>query len=94
MPRLVLLLIFSLCLRFQAGAQRLLPYTWEDFVTFMAEDEEAEEEGNRDEWLEELRLLHEHPLDINHASPEALLQVPTLTEETVEQIHAYIYLAI
>lgn len=92
MPRLVLLLIFSLCLRFQAGAQRLLPYTWEDFVTFMAEDEEAEEEGNRDEWLEELRLLHEHPLDINHASPEALLQVPTLTEETVEQIHAYIYL--
>ena len=92
MPRLVLLLIFSLCLLHHAGGQRLLPYTWEDFVTSMTEDEDEEEGGNRNEWIEELRLLHEHPRDINNATPEALMQVPTLTEEAVEQIHAYIYL--
>ena len=92
MPRLVLLLIFSLCLLHHAGGQRLLPYTWEDFVTSMTEDEDEEEGDNRNEWIEELRLLHEHPLDINNAAPEALMQVPTLTEEAVEQIHAYIYL--
>lgn len=92
MPRLILLLIFSLCLRLHAGAQRLLPYSWEDFVTSIAEEEELDEEDSRHEWLEELRILHEHPLDINNASPEALMQVPTLTEEAVEQIHAYIYL--
>ena len=54
MPRLVLLLIFSLCLLHHAGGQRLLPYTWEDFVTSMTEDEDEEEGGNRNEGIEEL----------------------------------------
>ncbi len=86
--RVILLLLFCLCF-WPVNAQRLIPYTWEDYVTRISEEVD---EGDSDEWLTELTELHEHPLDLNNALPEELLRVPTLTEGAVEQIHAYIYL--
>lgn len=86
------LFLLLLCLRIPAVAQGLVPYMWEDYVTRLAEERETDEEEGGDEWLDELMELHENPLDLNNASPEELLQVPTLTEEAVEGIHAYIYL--
>ena len=41
---------------------------------------------------EELKLLHEHPLNINSASVEDFQQIPFLNEQQIESIHAYIYL--
>ena len=92
MPRLIVLLILGLCIWHKTSAQRLLPYSWEDFVTSITQEENLDEEEGGDEWLEDLKMLHENPLDINKATTEELLQVPTLTESAVEQIHAYIYL--
>lgn len=73
------------------AAQQL--YSWDDFVEdFSAGDEQLLEAEDRMVYLEELKLLHEHPLNINTASIEDFQQLPFLTEQQIESIHAYIYL--
>ena len=67
-------------------------YTWDDFVDEFTTDEEVAEEEDWTLFLEELKMRHEHPLNINAASREELLQLPFLSENQIEQIHAYIYL--
>ena len=73
-----------------AAAQK--QYSWDDFVQEYATDDELLDEEARLVYLEELKLLHEHPVNINTASIEDLRQIPFLNEQQIESIHAYIYL--
>lgn len=90
-----LLAVCTLC----ASAQQTLSFTdsdtdWDTFLSEYTADEERPDEDN-DTWLlqlEELKLLHEQPLNINTATVEEFRQIPFLTDEQIEQIHAYIYL--
>lgn len=83
-PLLLLLLGTSV-----ARAQQ---YEWDDFVQeFLSDEEHAEDE----EWmrsLEELKAIHEQPMNINTAGIDDLARLPFLTERQIEEIHAYIYL--
>lgn len=65
---------------------------WDDFVEEYTSDVERAEEDDLQLHLQELKELSEHPLNINTASVEDLLQLPFLSEAQIEQIHAYIYL--
>ncbi|MBR4516893.1 MAG: helix-hairpin-helix domain-containing protein, partial [Bacteroidaceae bacterium] len=66
--------------------------SWDDFVDEYTSDVERAEEEDLQLHLQELKELSEHPLNINTASVEDLLQLPFLSEAQIEQIHAYIYL--
>ena len=67
-------------------------YDWDDFVEEYTSDVERAEEEDLQLHLQELKERSEHPLNINTASVEDLLQLPFLSEAQIEQIHAYIYL--
>lgn len=67
------------------------PYTWQDFVEDMADDQYAEEE-NWSQQMEELAQLAANPMDINTATREQLQQLPFLNDEQIEEIHTYIFL--
>ena len=83
---LILIVIFAL----PVAAQEY--YTWDDFVDEFTTDDELAEEEDWTLFLEELKMRHEHPLNINTATREELSQLPFLSENQIEQIHAYIYL--
>lgn len=85
--RACLLLLFCCCTTLMAQN-----YSWEDFVEDYTSDMEAAEQDDWLLYLEELKQLHEQPLNINTATVDDLLQLPFLDEEIIEQIHAYIYL--
>ena len=74
------------------GQDSLSVYTWEDFLEAYTDDEEHTEDEAWEARLEELKQLHDQPLNINTATVDELLQLPFLTEEQIEQIHADIYL--
>lgn len=65
---------------------------WDDFVEEYTSDVERAEEEDLQLHMQELKELSEHPLNINTASIEDMLQLPFLSEAQIEQIHAYIYL--
>ena len=81
-------------------------YTWDDFVQEYTEGlltadtgeetaYEAATDADVQQWdvqLQELRPLHDHPMNINMATREELLRLPFLDEQQVEEIHAYVYL--
>lgn len=67
-------------------------YSWDDFMQEYANDDELLDEDARLVYLEELKQLHEHPVNINTASIEDFQQLPFLNERQIESIHAYIYL--
>ena len=67
-------------------------YSWDDFVQEYATDDELLDEEARLAYLEDLKILHEHPININTASVEDFQQIPFLNEQQIESIHAYIYL--
>ena len=85
----LLLFLFFMLLASSLAAQK---YDWDDFVEEYTSDVERAEEEDLQLHLQELKELSEHPLNINTASVENLLQLPFLSEAQVEQIHAYIYL--
>ena len=89
MKQCIVLLAF-LSFSFSAAAQHR--FSWDDFVQEYAADEELLDEENRLLCLEELKQLHEHPLNINTASVDDFSQIPFLNEQQIESIHAYIYL--
>ena len=64
--------------------------SWEDFVTdfFEDKDEDNESSGNS-ELLDILEELHLHPVNINQAIREDLLQIPFLTEAQADSILDY-----
>lgn len=68
-------------------------YSWDDFIEELSDNNEALlDEEERLVYLEDLKQLHEHPLNINTASIEDFQQIPFLNEQQIESIHAYIYL--
>lgn len=67
-------------------------YTWDDFLYEYTTDEEQAEDEQWTLWLEELKAIHEQPMNINTASVSDLQRLPFLDEAQIEQIHAYIYL--
>ena len=74
-----------------ARAQRET-YTWDDFISEYTADEEQAEDEQWTLWLEELKDIHEQPMNINTASVDDLQRLPFLNTAQIEQIHAYIYL--
>ena len=90
MKRCIILLALC-CLTLSTIAQN--QYSWDDFVQeYAADDETLLDEEERLVYMEELKQLHEHPLNINTASIEEFQQIPFLNEQQIESIHAYIYL--
>ncbi len=89
--RRLLIWMWLLCCSTVAVAQQQ-EYTWDDFVRDFSLDEETDNEETRVLYLQDLRELHEHPLNINTAGIDDLLQLPFLSETQIEEIHAYIYL--
>ena len=87
MRLLFLLLLFPCCEILAQGS-----FSWDDFVEEYISDVERAEEEDLQLHLQELKERYEHPLNINTASLEDLLQLPFLSEAQIEQIHAYIYL--
>ena len=86
---LTMLLAAVCCVPLPAEAQKV---AWDDFLQAYSSDEELAEE---EDWLlslEELKALHEEPMNINTASVEELMRLPFLSPEQIEEIHAYIYL--
>ena len=63
---------------------------WEEMLTDLVttDDMESAEWEETYEWLCD---LEQHPLDINTATREQLLQLPFLNERQVEDIHTYLY---
>ena len=63
--------------------------TWESFVEKISTDDELE----NNDWemvLDDLSDLHEHPFNLNTATKEELEQLPFLSDQTIEEILAYI----
>ena len=85
----LLLFLFFMLLASSLAAQK---YDWDDFVEEYTSDVERAEEEDLQQHLQELKELSEHPMNINTATVEDLLQLPFLSEAQIEQIHAYIYL--
>ncbi len=82
---LFLLLSGATCLRAQERP------AWQSFVDEVSDDEYAEQQG----WtssMEELSEIYAHPLDINTATREQLMQIPFLSERQIEDIHTYVFL--
>lgn len=89
MKRIVIslvLLVLTLGLHAQDG------YSWADFLRMATTDEESLGDEAWMDYLEELKTLHENPININTATREDLLRLPFLDERQVEEIQAYIYL--
>lgn len=84
--------ILALALFFCAVHGMAQNYSWEDFVQEYATDGDLVEEEDWRNYMEELKALHEQPLNLNTASADDLLFLPFLNEKQVEEIHAYIYL--
>ncbi|MBO7118828.1 MAG: helix-hairpin-helix domain-containing protein [Bacteroidaceae bacterium] len=84
------LLLFLFCTLFTTSLSA--QYDWDDFAEEYTSDVERAEEEDWQLHVQELKELSEHPLNINTATVEDLLQLPFLSEAQIEQIHAYIYL--
>lgn len=84
-------IVCFLCLCLCAATIVAQDDAWEDFAEDFALDEEVAENEDWQDYLLELKELHEHPLNINTATYEQLSQLPFLTDEQIEDIHAYIY---
>ncbi|GEM_PF-6438990 len=68
-------------------------YSWEQFVEdyqqYVAEaEEESDNYAERYDWLEELKQIHENPIDINTAEREDLLSFHFLSDEQVDSLLA------
>lgn len=86
------ILLFFLILLCVAPMVAQNSFGWDDFVEEITSSRESENEEHILSFLEELKDLHEHPININTATIEELLQLPFLSEQQIESIHAYIYL--
>ena len=63
---------------------------WEIYFSTLATADDIDSEQWQDTY-EMLCDLEQHPIDINTATREQLLQLPFLNEHQVEDIQAYIY---
>lgn len=84
------LLLFLACLLWFSSLSA--QHAWEDFVEEYTSGAIETDEGNLQQHLLDLKELYEHPMNINEAGVDDLMQLPFLSEAQIEQIHAYIYL--
>lgn len=85
-------LIFSASLTAQTyTAGREFYTTWEDFVEqyYNAAEEEDDNQKERADHLLQLQELYEHPLNINTAGRDALLEIPFLTDQQADSLLSY-----
>ena len=64
---------------------------WESFLETLLSDEEISADA-REELTFMYESMHESPLNINAATREELAQLPFLTDDQIEDIHAYVYM--
>lgn len=94
MPRFVLSLIFWItALSVSAQTAGRDGYTWEQFVEdyLLYVTEEANESDNdvvRHDWLEDLEPLRDHPIDINTAERQELLDLHFLSDTQIDSLLA------
>lgn len=69
-------------------------YNWQDFLQEISFsfDEEYMDSPEWQELLEEMQELHASPMNINSSSAEQLKRLPFLSDQQIEDIHAYINL--
>lgn len=68
-------------------------YGWEDFVSELAMDGDMDDDSEDWElYMEDLKLIHDNPMNINTATVDDLSRLPFLDGNQIEEIHAYIYL--
>ena len=84
-----LLLLFLFCYTTSIAQNA---FTWDDFAEEITSSQESENQEGLLSYLEELKELHEHPININTATIEDFKQLPFLSDQQIESIHAYIYL--
>lgn len=77
-----------LLLQVQIHAQK--PFSWDELVEYIAQNEDDFEEERWTEHLEELEQLTLSPININTASREDLLSLPFLSEKQVDDIRDYV----
>lgn len=65
---------------------------WDIFVDEYTSNEDMEDVEEWNVLMEELRNIHDNPININTATVEQLKALPFLSESQIEEIHAYIYL--
>jgi len=65
--------------------------SWESFLETLLSDEEMSSDA-REELAFMYESMHESPLNINVATREELAQLPFLSYEQIEDIHAYVYM--
>ena len=87
MKILITILLVAVCLTASAQDDE---ESWNRYLDQLGEIEDVEGTG----WASAHEILSElaaHPIDINTATRENLLQLPFLTEQEVEEISEYIY---
>lgn len=84
---LLLMLLFGICM-LPIHAQR--PMEWEEFVTFLTENEEDAEQDDWNDYLEELSQVHQHPINVNAATGEELRKLSLLSEEQIADLLQYV----
>ena len=85
------ILFLSVMLSFQLTAVHSQSDNWESFLETLLSDEEISSDA-REELAFMYESMHESPLNINSATREELAQLPFLTYEQIEDIHAYVYM--
>lgn len=87
MRRLILFILLPLLACQVMKGQRAM--SWDDFVEYLMENEEYADEASWADYLEELEVLYQHPVDINTASPAQLQSIPLLSERQITDIIQY-----
>lgn len=89
--RLLISVFAVLSVSVTAYSQYVITDGWESVLEKLLSDESISA-YDREELCELYESLHETPLNINTATREELAQLPFLTYEQIEDIHAYIYM--
>lgn len=91
MSRLLISLFAALTVSVSAYSLNAVTDGWESVLEILLSDESISS-YDREELCEFYESIHETPLNINTATREELAQLPFLTYEQIEDIHAYIYM--
>lgn len=91
MSRLLISLFAALSISVSAYSRNSGTDGWESVLEMLLSDESMSS-YDREELCELYESVHEMPLNINTATREELAQLPFLTYDQIEDIHAYIYM--
>lgn len=87
MKRLLLCLLFLTAIM-PLSAQHL--FTWDEFVQYVTDSQDLDENEDLIDHLEDLQQLHLHPININTASKDELLTLPMLDDQQATDIREYV----